>query len=123
MRLKRRSHRTQSFSFLLNDKELCILCERRVRRYLPSYFCQKVELLTDKTELLEKSLSLPKLPNPARRIIMTQHRVYHSFLEAKQQGLKRLAVLIDPDKMRLGNVGRVIELAARGGADYFFVGG
>jgi phosphoglycerol geranylgeranyltransferase len=76
-----------------------------------------------KTQLLEKSLSLPKLPNQARRIIMTQHRVYHSFLEAKQQGLKRLAVLIDPDKMRLGNVGRVIELAARGGADYFFVGG
>jgi phosphoglycerol geranylgeranyltransferase len=54
---------------------------------------------------------------------MNQHRVHTSFNEAKQRGLKRLAVLIDPDKMRLGNVGRVIELAARGGADYFFVGG
>ena len=54
---------------------------------------------------------------------MIQNSVHKSFYAAKQHGLKRLAVLIDPDKMRLGNVARVIELAARGGADYFFVGG
>ena len=54
---------------------------------------------------------------------MSQQRVYKSFFDAKQRGNKRLAVLIDPDKMRLGNVSRVIDLAVRAGADYFFVGG
>jgi phosphoglycerol geranylgeranyltransferase len=64
-----------------------------------------------------------KIKQDDKTIIMEQNRVHKSFSDAKQHGLKRLAVLIDPDKMRLGNVGRVIELAARGGADYFFVGG
>ena len=54
---------------------------------------------------------------------MSQQRVYKSFFDAKQRGNKRLAVLIDPDKMRLGNVSRVIDLAVRAGVDYFFVGG
>jgi phosphoglycerol geranylgeranyltransferase len=73
----------------------------------------------------EISIFDPNFSNPTRRYdkIMNQNRVHKSFSDAKQRGLKRLAVLIDPDKMRLGNVGRVIELAARGGADYFFVGG
>ncbi|MBL7817241.1 MAG: geranylgeranylglyceryl/heptaprenylglyceryl phosphate synthase [Saprospiraceae bacterium] len=54
---------------------------------------------------------------------MTQQRIYKSFQNTKQDGLKRLAVLIDPDKMRLNNVARVLELAARSNVDYFFVGG
>lgn len=54
---------------------------------------------------------------------MTQQRIYKSFLDTKQHGLKRLAVLIDPDKMRLNNVARVLELAVRADVDYFFVGG
>lgn len=53
---------------------------------------------------------------------MTQP-VYKSLLEAKQLGEKRLAVLIDPDKMRLGNMRRVVENAVEAGVDYFFVGG
>ena len=53
---------------------------------------------------------------------MTQ-RIYESLLEAKQRGEKRFAVLIDPDKMRLGNMEKVIDLAIRAKVDYFFVGG
>ena len=53
---------------------------------------------------------------------MTQ-RIYKSLLDAKQRGQKRFAVLIDPDKMRLGNMDKVISLAIRAKVDYFFVGG
>ena len=53
---------------------------------------------------------------------MTQ-RIYESLLEAKQCGEKRFAVLIDPDKMRLGNMEKIIDLAVRAKVDYFFVGG
>jgi phosphoglycerol geranylgeranyltransferase len=54
---------------------------------------------------------------------MNQHRVLKSFADTKQRNQKRLAVLIDPDKMRLGNLKKIIDLAASAGADYFFVGG
>lgn len=54
---------------------------------------------------------------------MTQQRIYKSFLDTKQHGRKCLAVLIDPDKMRLNNVARVLDLAMRADVDYFFVGG
>ena len=54
---------------------------------------------------------------------MTQQRTYQSFQDTKQHGLKKLAVLIDPDKMRLNNVARVLDLAVRADVDYFFVGG
>ncbi len=53
---------------------------------------------------------------------MTQ-RIYKSFLEAKQRKQKRFAVLIDPDKMRLDNMDKVLDLAFRAKVDYFFVGG
>lgn len=49
--------------------------------------------------------------------------VYTSFLEAKTKKQKRLAVLIDPDKMRLANMNRVIDNAMRAHVDYFFLGG
>ena len=54
---------------------------------------------------------------------MTQQRIYKSFQNAKEHRLKQLAVLIDPDKMRLNNVARVLDLAVRADVDYFFVGG
>ena len=54
---------------------------------------------------------------------MTQQRIYKSLQETKQHELKKLAVLIDPDKMRLNNVARVLDLAVRADVDYFFVGG
>ena len=53
---------------------------------------------------------------------MTQ-QIYKSLLEAKQHHQKRFAVLIDPDKIRLGNVDKVLDLALRAKVDYFFVGG
>ena len=49
--------------------------------------------------------------------------IYTSFTEAKQKNKKCLAVLIDPDKMRLSNMNSVIEHAMRAQVDYFFVGG
>ena len=49
--------------------------------------------------------------------------IYTSFTEAKQKNKKCLAVLIDPDKMRLSNINRVIENAVYAKVDYFFVGG
>jgi phosphoglycerol geranylgeranyltransferase len=49
--------------------------------------------------------------------------VYHSLLKAKQNGEKKFAVLIDPDKMRLGNIERVLQLAQAAQVDYFFIGG
>ncbi len=49
--------------------------------------------------------------------------IYSELVEAKREGRKKLAVLIDPDKLRLGKINQVIELASRHGVDYFFIGG
>lgn len=51
------------------------------------------------------------------------HEIYQSFQEAKDTGGKKFVVLIDPDKVRLKNVGKVLELAANSKVDYFFIGG
>jgi phosphoglycerol geranylgeranyltransferase len=51
------------------------------------------------------------------------HRIYSSFQEAKLNRKKKFAVLIDPDKMRLSHLERVLDVAIRAKADYFFVGG
>ena len=42
---------------------------------------------------------------------------------ARQLGAKKLAVLIDPDKMRLGKLDQIIDLSIRCKVDYFFIGG
>lgn len=49
--------------------------------------------------------------------------IYSGLLEAKQQGEKRLAVLFDPDKLRLKKMEAALELAVECGVDYFFIGG
>ena len=49
--------------------------------------------------------------------------IYDSIVEAKQKGQKKFAVLIDPDKVRLGNMDRVLDLAVEAKVDYFFIGG
>ena len=49
--------------------------------------------------------------------------VYHSFLHTRQQGQKKLAVLIDPDKMNESLFDRMMTAALAAGIDYFFVGG
>ena len=49
--------------------------------------------------------------------------IYDKFVEAKKARQKKLAVLIDPDKMRLGNLDALIELSIRAKVDFFFIGG
>ena len=53
---------------------------------------------------------------------MTQ-QIYQSLQEAKTQGEKKFVVLIDPDKIRLGNMDLMLELAVQAQVDYFFIGG
>jgi len=45
------------------------------------------------------------------------------FEEAKKTGKKKFVVLIDPDKVRLGNMDAVLENAVNSHVDYFFIGG
>lgn len=49
--------------------------------------------------------------------------IYTGLLEAKRQGEKKLAVLFDPDKLRLKKMEQTLELAVECGVDYFFIGG
>jgi len=51
------------------------------------------------------------------------HTIYTDLLEAKKKGQKKFAVLIDPDKVRLGKVDKVLQLAKDANVDYFFIGG
>lgn len=54
---------------------------------------------------------------------MSSHPIYQQFQEAKSTGQKKFVVLIDPDKLRLGKISNVIDLAREVGVDYFFIGG
>lgn len=49
--------------------------------------------------------------------------IYQQLSEAKKKGKKKFAVLIDPDKVRLGKMDKVLQLAADANVDYFFIGG
>ncbi len=49
--------------------------------------------------------------------------VYKDILSSKKEGVKKFAVLIDPDKVRLGKLDRVLKLAVDAHVDYFFIGG
>lgn len=46
-----------------------------------------------------------------------------SLYQAKAADQKKFVVLIDPDKVRLGNMDRVLDLAVESKVDYFFIGG
>jgi len=52
-----------------------------------------------------------------------QTRIYDKFVEARRTGQKKLAVLIDPDKLRLAKMDHLIEFSIRAKVDYFFIGG
>lgn len=54
---------------------------------------------------------------------MITNNLYTQFLEAKKTGEKKFVVLIDPDKVRLGKISKVLELSMEAGVDYFFIGG
>ena len=49
--------------------------------------------------------------------------IYQSLTERKRQGKKSFAVLIDPDKVNDGNIGKLIDLAVAARVDYILVGG
>lgn len=49
--------------------------------------------------------------------------IYTELTKARQLGKKKLAVLIDPDKIRLGKLDQLIDLSVRCHVDYFFIGG
>ena len=52
-----------------------------------------------------------------------QHTIYDKFAEARRTGAKKLAVLIDPDKVRMKNLDALVDLSIRAKADFFFIGG
>lgn len=54
---------------------------------------------------------------------MTNNGLYTQFLEAKHTGQKKFVVLIDPDKVRLGKISKVLETSVEAGVDFFFIGG
>jgi len=54
---------------------------------------------------------------------MTNNQLLASLQDAKNTGKKKFAVLIDPDKMSMGNMDEIIELAIEAKVDYFFIGG
>lgn len=54
---------------------------------------------------------------------MSRNTIYSSLVAAKTSGEKKFAVLIDPDKVRLGNMDLVLENALKAEVDYFFIGG
>jgi len=54
---------------------------------------------------------------------MLKTAVYPLMQEAKTQGKKQLAVLIDPDKADAAHLEKILDLALRASIDFFFVGG
>lgn len=49
--------------------------------------------------------------------------IYQDLILSKQKGQKKLAILIDPDKLRLKTMEHVIKSAVDNNVDYFFIGG
>jgi len=49
--------------------------------------------------------------------------LYKTFIDKKKVGEKSFAVLIDPDKVTLQSIDKLVSLAVEAKVDYFFVGG
>lgn len=52
-----------------------------------------------------------------------ERNLHHSLQEAKDRGEKKFVVLIDPDKVKLGQMDIILDLAVKAQVDYFFIGG
>ena len=50
-------------------------------------------------------------------------KIYESLAAAKENKEKKFAVLIDPDKLRLGSINKILDLAVAAKVDYFLIGG
>ncbi len=50
-------------------------------------------------------------------------QLHQSLQKAKDQGEKRFVVLMDPDKVKLRQMDKILDLATRAKVDYFFIGG
>lgn len=51
------------------------------------------------------------------------NRIYADIAEGKEQSKKKFAVLLDPDKIRLKQFDKTLQLAIDSNVDYFFIGG
>ena len=49
--------------------------------------------------------------------------LYNQFVERKKTGKKSFSILIDPDKVDVAGIDRLVSLAIEASVDYFFVGG
>jgi len=54
---------------------------------------------------------------------MYLREIHRQMATDKEQGKKRFAVLLDPDKLRLSNMDKVLQTSIDAGVDYFFIGG
>lgn len=52
-----------------------------------------------------------------------KNHIYNSLMLARQSGEKRLAILLDPDKLPPARLEQTVALAADAGVHYFFIGG
>lgn len=52
-----------------------------------------------------------------------ENKIYTDLQKATRLGKKMLAVLIDPDKLRMGKLDQIIDLSIHCKVDYFFIGG
>ncbi len=53
----------------------------------------------------------------------TDNRIYADMVAARSAGRKKLAVLLDPDKLRLQHLDNTLSAAVENAIDYFFIGG
>lgn len=49
--------------------------------------------------------------------------IYSGLVDAKRRGEKKLAVLVDPDKLRIRRLEQTLDLAIESGVDFFLIGG
>ncbi len=56
-------------------------------------------------------------------MVNAQHTLLADLVAAKAAGRKRLAVLVDPDKLRTQRLEEVVDRSIDAGVDYFFIGG
>ena len=54
---------------------------------------------------------------------MSNHLIYNQLEQGRKERVKKFAILIDPDKMRLEHITEIVKRGNAAEVDYFFVGG